>query len=196
MVVVQSVACVSSSSTSSTSTPRQLVDFSNTEMAYSSKSVPAILRALAIYQLCGVDVFVRNSEKLYTLATKVLGERVVDWLVRPTFFAHFCAGEDERSIRPTIDLLQKFGVGGILDYAAEADVEEEEEEEHKAAGASSVESAAAGAAAAHHPPTKRDNSTGVFQARVYHYSTEVACDANAEIFHQAIKSVHNVRLLL
>ena len=36
------------------------------------------------------------------------------------------------------------------------------------------------------------DKAGVFEARVYEYSTEVACDANAQIFRKAIKSVHNV----
>ena len=158
-----------------------LLDFSDTERAYSSKSMGAIVRALVIYQLCTVNSFVRNSEKLYSVAKRVLGPKLVELVVRPTFFAHFCAGEDEQSIRPTIDLLQRFGVGGILDYAAEADVDEAQ-----GRGGDAAAAAAGGQA------RERDDRKGVFQARVYEYSAEVACDANAKIIHQAISSVHNV----
>jgi proline dehydrogenase len=41
---------------------------------------------------------------------------------KATFFGHFCAGEDECSIRPKVESLRACGVGSILDYAAEADV--------------------------------------------------------------------------
>jgi len=37
-------------------------------------------------------------------------------------FGHFCGGEDLRTIQPTVENLKRSGIGGILDYAAEADV--------------------------------------------------------------------------
>jgi len=40
--------------------------------------------------------------------------------LRLTFFGHFCAGEDQEGIRPTVKALDGAGVGSILDYAAEA----------------------------------------------------------------------------
>jgi hypothetical protein len=39
-----------------------------------------------------------------------------------SFFAQFCAGEDEATIQPTLARLAQAGVGSILDYAAESDV--------------------------------------------------------------------------
>ena len=38
-------------------------------------------------------------------------------IVRRTFFAHFCAGEDGTSIRPTIDALRRANINPIMDYA-------------------------------------------------------------------------------
>ena len=108
----------------------------------------------------------------------------MEMVVRPTFFGHFCAGEDEQSIRPTVELLQKFGVGGILDYAAEADVGDDADDAEHAHGTGSPASDTASAHDDHHK--------GVIEARVYDYTTEVECDGNAEIFRQAIQSVHNV----
>lgn len=47
-------------------------------------------------------------------------------LTQATFFGHFCAGESEKAIRPTIKWLEGHGIGGILDYAAEGDLDEED----------------------------------------------------------------------
>ena len=49
--------------------------------------------------------------------------------MRRTFFRHFCAGEDAESIKPVIHELERNGIGAILDYAAEADLEEGAAEE-------------------------------------------------------------------
>jgi hypothetical protein len=48
-----------------------------------------------------------------------------------TFFGHFCAGESEKTIRPTIKWLESHGIGGILDYAAESDLEEQKGKKEK-----------------------------------------------------------------
>ena len=45
-----------------------------------------------------------------------------DWLLRHTVFAHFVAGETPEEIKPLLARLHSCGVGGILDYAAEADL--------------------------------------------------------------------------
>ena len=64
--------------------------------------------------------------------------------------------------------MQSHGIGSILDYAAEADVDEEDVEGVQA------------------------TQTAVHSARQYTYSTENECDANAKIFRDAIRAVHNV----
>ena len=49
---------------------------------------------------------------------------LTDWLLRHTVFAHFVAGETPEEIKPLLARLHACGVGGILDYAAEADLDE------------------------------------------------------------------------
>jgi proline dehydrogenase len=93
-------------------------------------------------------------------------------VIRHTFFEHFCAGESEDTIKPKIDYLARHKIGGILDYAAEADIAEEDESSEKTIEA------------------KLEKT--VFEARQYQYSTEQQCNANADIFKKAISSVHNV----
>jgi hypothetical protein len=73
-------------------------------------------------------------------------------------------GESHESLGPCVHNLEKYGVGSILDYAAEADLSEE-----------------VGEKMTHDQP-----------AREYRYSDELACDANKLIFLDAIRAVHNV----
>ena len=71
--------------------------------------------------------------------------------------------------------MRSHGIGSILDYAAEADIEDSQEEKDISSSSSSSSS--------------KDD---VHSARQYTYSTEEQCDANAKIFTDAIRAVHNV----
>lgn len=42
--------------------------------------------------------------------------------MKGTFYGHFVAGELKEEIKPKISLMERFGVGAILDYAVEADM--------------------------------------------------------------------------
>lgn len=55
-----------------------------------------------------------------------MGQNLFKRLMKTTFYGQFVAGEDEVSIRPTLDHLRSFGVKSILDYSAEEDITEEE----------------------------------------------------------------------
>ena len=94
---------------------------------------------------------------------KVFGQTLTYWPIKKTFFAHFCAGEDSESIKPAMDRLKRLGIGGVLDYAAEADVSDE-----------SVEERDLGV----------DQSQ--LQARTYHYAGEEQCDENLRITLRSI----------
>ena len=72
------------------------------------------------------------------------------------------AGEDERTIRPTLDKLHRNGIGAILDYAAEDDSD---------GGAAS-----------------RGEEHGRVVARTYDYETESACDRHRDIFMRSINA--------
>ena len=47
----------------------------------------------------------------------------MDWILRETFFGHFCAGEDSRTLLNTVEFLRDRRIGAIYFYSAEADVE-------------------------------------------------------------------------
>ena len=56
---------------------------------------------------------------------KVLGKRLFNYLMKLSFYGHFVAGEDQESIKPTIQNMEAFGVGSILDYSVEEDISED-----------------------------------------------------------------------
>ena len=146
-----------------------VLDFTDTKEAYKSKSTGQLIHALAVFSMCTFKPMVSNAEVLLKTSRKIFGDRFVEALIRPTFFRYFCAGEDGESIRPKVNFLRSYNVGGILDYAAEADVEQ------------------AGVAQA--GPTK--SSGGGAEGR-YADHDERVCDGNTQIFRDCIKAVHNV----
>jgi proline dehydrogenase len=93
-------------------------------------------------------------------AVPVVGPKLTDVMLRATFFGHFCAGQDVHEIRPVLQALADAGIGGILDYAAEADVED--------------------------PRDLSGVDHSLLSARTYEYEGEATCDANAAIARHAI----------
>lgn len=69
---------------------------------------------------CGVSVSIEisnihemlRSADRYKTSQTILGSTITNWLLKKTFFAHFCAGENERDIAPTMQKLREAGVGG------------------------------------------------------------------------------------
>ena len=102
----------------------QTINFNDTAVAFRSKTLYELTRAKVVFTTCQIKALVKHSEALIRTSYKVAGMKITNSILRWTFFGHFCAGEDEKLIKPTVDYLQRNGVGSILDYAAEADVEE------------------------------------------------------------------------
>lgn len=100
------------------------VDFEDAQRSFQSKSFFELTRSLIIFKVCSIGPVVRNASFLYKLSTKIMGNTVPDSVIRASFFQHFCGGEQEADLVPVMQRLSANGVGAILDYAAEADVEE------------------------------------------------------------------------
>jgi proline dehydrogenase len=150
------------------------IDFSDTKVAFASKSVGELLRAWTILYGCSFGYLVKRADFLYNLSLSTLGSKMTHSIIENTLFRHFCAGKDEHDIAKPIRRLEEHGVGGILDYAAEA---KEDDSDH-----SENESLVEGKL-----PLKT-----MAQARVHEYSSESKCDKNMEIFKHAVSAVHNV----
>jgi proline dehydrogenase len=120
-----------------------------------------LVRAYGIFKICAIRPIVQNCETLYNLGLRLVGQTVTHEVMRRSFFAHFCAGESATDIKPKLEMLRAQGVGGILDYAAEApDPEASDRRVHW-------------------------NDT----ARIPQYHGEAMCDQNLEIFVEAIRAV-------
>ena len=141
-------------------------DFDDVESSFSSKTTGELLRSYMVLKVCEIRAIVGNARILLSVSRKVLGSSITNFVVRQSFFKVFCAGETEDATVALMGELEKSGVGGILDYAAEADVSADTERADVALAES------------------RDQMS----AHTYDYEGEAMCDANAEITHRSIET--------
>lgn len=93
------------------------VDFSNTEVAFKSKSNKELNKAYWLFKMVGSSTLVNVGKSLTSFALAI--RFPIKWVVKPTIFAQFCGGETIDECKPTIEVLDKHGVGTILDYSLE-----------------------------------------------------------------------------
>uniref|UniRef100_A0AAV1VBL8 Proline dehydrogenase n=1 Tax=Peronospora matthiolae TaxID=2874970 RepID=A0AAV1VBL8_9STRA len=135
-------------------------EFQDTKRIFATKSTTELVRAYGVYFLSQFRPLVQHSGELLELSYAFPGATFTNALLRATFFGHFCAGQDVNEIRPVIRKLEAAGIGAILDFAAEADVEQ--------------------------PRDLNGVDQNLVSARTYAYDGEAACDANAAISRHAI----------
>jgi proline dehydrogenase len=155
-----SVRAAEHDSTAETSQREKTLSFRETQQIFKHKTTGELLRAYAVFGVSQLQWIVRHSDRLLKAAYVFPGETATNALLRASFFGHFCAGENANEIKPVLEKLDHAGIGGILDYAAEADVE--------------------------HPRDLSGVSQNLVSARTYDYEDESTCDANAAIARQAI----------
>lgn len=172
-----SLRSFSSSSTNNTSSTSKspVVDFNDLKTTFQATSFIELLRGKIVLTICQIKPLVNHSEGLMKFMYKILGLNITNELMKLTFFGHFCAGEDESSIRPVVKRLETGGVGSILDYAAESDVQEESSDPKIAM-----------------QDVPASTTIGKVQGRVYDYQNEEICDQHMKTFDSAIRSVYNV----
>mmetsp|Transcript_5093 Transcript_5093/g.14616 ORF Transcript_5093/g.14616 Transcript_5093/m.14616 type:complete len:636 (-) Transcript_5093:748-2655(-) len=144
--------------------PPPKLEFDNAQAAFASHSSLAIARSLAVFSICSIKPLVKYADTVLKRLKMVFGKTLVNGVVKRTFFLHFCGGEDQQDIKPTLHYLYKNGIGGILDYAAEDDVESE-------GGAHS-----------------RELENEAIIARTFDYESEAKCDAHLKTFMESIKA--------
>lgn len=147
------------------------IDFTDTKLVYQSKSTYSLVRAYFVFQLCRIPLIVENAEKLLRVSYSVLRPTITDMIMKKTFFAHFCAGEDEKEIIPVINDYERHGIGSILDYAAEADINDDTID--------LVESL-----------SEEEKEIVV---RTYEYKNELLCDERALTFDKCLRSANVVK---
>ena len=114
----------------------------------------AELCGAAVLTACSQPWLVHHAKSTIDASYRLFGRRATEAVLRHTAFAHFVAGESAEEIAPKLQALRDVGVGGILDYAAEASLDEDDAPPH-----------------------------GVNQpARVYPFQNEEVCEENKRIF--------------
>ncbi|RNF12320.1 proline dehydrogenase [Trypanosoma conorhini] len=94
------------------------------DTVFRGKSFWGLIRALCVLHVCQIQYLCKNSVALMKRSEAIFGPFLTyDTVVRATVYGHFCAGTDERELKKTVRALEKQGIGSVLDYAAEADVE-------------------------------------------------------------------------
>ncbi|EJT53285.1 proline dehydrogenase [Trichosporon asahii var. asahii CBS 2479] len=84
----------------------------------------ALVRAYLVYTLCGFPTLIDISPKLLDVCTKspIPGvKQVTEVIIRRTFFDQFVAGEDIPECIRSVNELGARGIGGVLNYSAEAE---------------------------------------------------------------------------
>ncbi|MEM9545117.1 MAG: proline dehydrogenase family protein [Bacteroidota bacterium] len=105
--------------------PSRTIDFSDTEIAFSTKSDKELKKTKQLFSLMNKSALVNIGSKLGLLAFK-LRLPFVDYIVRNTIFQHFCGGETLLDCQNAIDTLYKHDSLTILDYGAEGKSTEED----------------------------------------------------------------------
>lgn len=146
-------------------------------VSFLHKSNFQLLRSLLVFNVCKVPFIVINADSVLRKSYRFLGTACTNAILKASFFGHFCAGEDEDSIRPTIKNLELAGIGSILDYAAENDVTSSVNDTENSAETKDNLS-------------RQDRKT--VQCRIYDYKNEDLCDFHAEVFAKCIRSVKAV----
>ncbi|CAH1801476.1 unnamed protein product [Owenia fusiformis] len=100
------------------------LQFKDIDAAYKTKSTWEIIRALVILRTCSYNYFVDNSVKFLGLSQRFLGRSLTDFVVKPTFYGHFVAGDTPESITSTVRKLKSGGVRPMLAVPMEEDVNE------------------------------------------------------------------------
>ena len=87
--------------------------FDDTRAVFAGRSSLSLLHSLAVFRACTVRPLVSHAPALLAASRRVLGDGATAAVLRRTFFAHFCAGEDEAGLEPTLARLRAAGVGAI-----------------------------------------------------------------------------------
>ncbi|XP_061911750.1 hydroxyproline dehydrogenase isoform X1 [Entelurus aequoreus] len=92
--------------------------------AFQVKSTGELIRALGVFRLCSFPVLVNNCDKLMSVARTILGRRLFSLLLRPTVYAQFVAGENEKEISKSMEKMSLLGLRPMLAVPIEEDLGE------------------------------------------------------------------------
>ena len=103
------------------------IDFSNTEIAFKAKSNGDLRNSYMLFKALGYNWLVQVGPAMVSAAFAV--SLPIKGIIKSTVFKQFCGGESIENCAKTIESLNKYGIGTILDYSVEGK-EAEEDFEH------------------------------------------------------------------
>ncbi len=105
--------------------PNLQLDFSNTEIAFASKSNKELKNTVRLFSLMNKQWLVSIGSSLGAMALK-FNLPFARRITHKTIFKQFCGGESLMDCQPTIDQLFKYKTLTVLDYGLEAKSTDEE----------------------------------------------------------------------
>ncbi len=99
------------------------VDFSNTQLAFQTKSNKELRNSYVLYKAIGYNWLVQFGPKMVDLCFKI--GLPIKGIIKKTVFHQFCGGENIHECEKNIQLMHKYGVGTILDYSVEGEEKED-----------------------------------------------------------------------
>lgn len=98
------------------------LSFSDTSIAFESKTNEDLKRAHLLFKAIGMNWLVQAGAPLVNMAFAM--KLPISGIIRKTVFKQFCGGESIEECEATTNLLAKYHIGTILDYSVEGKEEE------------------------------------------------------------------------
>jgi proline dehydrogenase len=95
------------------------ISFADTSIAFSYKSDTALRKSYYLFTAINNNLLAKLGTNIVKFAIKV--KAPIKGIIRKTVFEQFCGGESIENCEKTINLLSKYNVKTILDYAVEGD---------------------------------------------------------------------------
>lgn len=176
--------------------------FNDHKYAFKSKSTFELLRAGLCFKLFSYEPLVENNAQIMAKTKQIFGQGIFNLAMKATVYGQFVAGEDKDKIKPLVKRMDDVGVGSILDYAVEEDLDKSDAVEMEMDSCSSDISESQTPDLAKNPkeivkikeakfqPHEQfgDRREGVVSARTYFYKDEEQCDKNMENFLYCIEA--------
>jgi proline dehydrogenase len=99
-----------------------VISFDDTAIAFRSKNNRDLNRAYWLFKLIGSPLLVKIGKWFTVNALRM--RLPIRGIIKSTIFQQFCGGENIKECTKTIQSLDSFGVGTILDYSIEGKTEE------------------------------------------------------------------------
>jgi len=99
------------------------IDFSDTKIAFENQSIEKLKKNYAIFALMNQNWLVKIGT--FFIKNSLIFGLPIKKLIKVTIFELFCGGETIEDCKNTIQTLNKFSVGTILDYSVEGEDDED-----------------------------------------------------------------------